>query len=193
MLRLLPIALSALTMMLPAHAQEKTPWQTTFPGLEGIAARCIITTDRKYARDICDGVIESMTQSVKAHNIPFDFTGAVIRLHQKSRKAAEDHGQIPPLQSSKLAKPLLMDLLIKGTSNRTASASIRVTVYLDYKQAVEKGDGAAIPRKGKLVMWRADLTGSGPQRGLAASMAKMMAGNITECLADNSNHGGSKP
>ena len=133
-----------------------------------------------------------MVQSVKAHNIPFDLTGAVIWLHQKSRKAAEDHGQIPPLQSSKLAKPLLMDLLIKGTSNRSADASINVTVYLDYKQAVEKGDGAAIPRKGKLVMWRADLTGSGPQRSLAASIAKVTAGNITEFLADNSNHGSSK-
>lgn len=177
MRRLLLIAVS--TTLIAASTQAQViDAAKNFADLDGIAARCIITTRYTYAKTMCDHLEAQAQKIAEKNNITYDFTGRLIRPPVKRGKRTP----VPALTSDNLKKPLLLEFLVKGTKTPRVGASISIMAYLEYRNAVEKDSSAGLPRSGKLMMWRRDIVGYGPARRLGPALAKAMRPGMREIM-----------
>ena len=152
------------TISMPtANADEITI--KNFTGLEMIAARCIVSTKRKFAADICETLAKNSKNITAVNGIEFSYSGT------------EFDGEEQLLPASDLqTNPLYVDFHVRGTAGKSAGASIRITAYLFFQQAIEKtGDVTnPHPRSGKLVLWEEAAVANGPSKRIGKALSAHM-------------------
>ncbi len=134
-------------------------------GLDSIAARCIISTNRKFTADICETLAENAKNLASVNGIEYSFSGAEVDGKEQLVPAGD-------LQSN----PLYVDFNIRGTAGNSVGASIRITAYTYYQQAIEKSDNGATnhPRSGKLVLWEKEAVANGPSKRIGKALSAHM-------------------
>ena len=177
MLKTIATLILCTVLAAPAFALEPVDWRKNFAGLNGIVARCILSTDRNYAKRICEQLASRTGKLAEVAGVSFDYRG---------QYGTEDKDRAPA--SKTISAPLYADYYVRGTGGQTAGASIRISVYAYYRNAVEQGQAQGAPRTGRLVMWEESLVSSGPARQLPPVMAKVMARKfraLVTLFADN--------
>jgi len=146
-----------------ANADEATI--KNFTGLNIIAARCIVSTKRKFAAGICDTLAENAKNITAVNGIDFSFSGVEI----------DGEEQLVPA-SDLQANPLFVDFHVRGTAGKSAGASIRITAYVYLHQAVEKSENTVKThaRSGKLVLWEKAAVANGPSKRIGKALSAHM-------------------
>ncbi len=161
-----PASVAGLILLINFHAASANEAIIkNFTGLDSIAARCIISTSRKFAADICKTLAENAKNLASVNGIEYSFSGAEVEGKEQLVPASD-------LQSN----PLYVDFNIRGTAGNSAGASIRITAYTYYQQAIEKSDNSTTnhPRSGKLVLWEKEAVANGPSKRIGKALSAHM-------------------
>lgn len=167
-LAVLPVV--ALLAGAPAFAQQKSyhwsPRPENLAGLDGVATRCVVSTDKSYVQDLCWQLLGAAQQKVQAKGLKYASAGIAWERNpdQVYRKAVAD---------ARIAAPLMLEFFIRGAPGRSVSISVHVLASVEYRAAVEMG-ASANPRSGRLVVWETALTGNGPSKALVNTQAQVL-------------------
>lgn len=156
---------------LPVRADEATG--KNFSGLNAISARCILSTERKFAVNICETLAANARNITAVHGIEFSFSGREI----------DGEEQLVPASDLK-TDPLFVDFHIRGTAGKSAGASIRITAYVYFHQAVESTSrtATAYPRSGKLVLWEEAAVANGPSKRISKALSAHMTKKLKSLI-----------
>lgn len=158
----------------PAGAAQKSyhwsPRPENLKGLDGIVTRCVVSTDKNFVHDICRNLLNAAQRKVWAAGLKYGSAGITWERNpmQPYRAAVAGAG---------IAKPLMLEFFIRGTSARPVSGSVHVLASVGYRAAVEAG-GNETPRSGRLLVWETAILGDGDTAKLVAALS----GTITQRL-----------
>lgn len=164
------VCVSALLLSsFPAAAQ--TDWKAAMAGVDGVIVYCELTTREGYAADICGGIAGAVEQSFEGSGLVLVNTGTV---HTGS--AAKDGDDPAALKTAEgMERPLLLRILIKGTSNKNPAVYAGLRVAMPYSAAVEQGSDAP-GVAGELVLAEVDVVADGTRKQLIAGITQYIAG-----------------
>lgn len=143
----------------------------------GVISWCQLSTDLKFAKQICDGIRTQIKKSTSEIGLPF-IDGASIR-----SKDAENF--FPAVIREKAGDTdvenyIHMVIEVRGTKGATPGSATTVTAGFHIKG---KGMGAAlgnISEDARIVVWQKSLLATGPARKLAPNVVQVMGEYMNE-------------
>lgn len=165
-------------ILAPLSANAREDVVQNFAGLDGMTTRCIISTKRKYARRMCEILVENAENFARTSNVAL--------AHKGTKFTGEGEDKLQQMQAREVAEPgnsntklLNVEFFIRGTEGRTVGAVVRIVAFVDYDRAMEKPDNEranpSYPRSGRLVLWEEEAVASGPANRIGGALAAHMA------------------
>ncbi len=153
----------------PSVNANETDWKpdpSNLKNLDGVAVRCIVSSERKFVDQMCKTLIEVSKEKALGKKLKFASAGITwMRNTDDTYRSA--------VLAARIAQPLLLEFFIRGTDGEPVSGSIQILASVEYAGAIEKGRDNS-PRSGRLVIWENAGTASGPANDLAPALAGHM-------------------
>lgn len=166
-----PFAACLFVTAIPAHAE--TDWKAVMAGVDGVVVYCELTTREGYAADVCDGITDAVEKSFDGSGLALVNTGTAYTGTAAEEGEASDPAALK--QADGIERPLLLRILVKGTSNKNPAVYAGLRAAIAYDAAIEQGsvaEGVA----GELVLGEVDVVGDGPRKKLVAGVTQYIAG-----------------
>lgn len=156
-LSFLALSLCLFLIALPAQAvQQKYHWSPrpeNLAGLDGIVTRCVISTELSYVQTICQNILRSAEQKIRAAGLKYATTGITWERNPVAPYRAAVTG-------AGMKSPLMLEYFVRGAGNPTGSSVVHTMASVIYGAAVERGSNGP-PRSGRLMVWETAVSGNG--------------------------------
>lgn len=166
-----PLAACFFVTAIPAQAE--TNWKAAMAGVDGVTVYCELTTWEDYAADICDGIAGAVAKSFDGSGLTLANTGMVYTGSAAKNDEASDPAALK--RADGMERPLLLRILVKGTSNKNPAVYAGLRAVIAFDAAVEQGSDAE-GVAGELVLGEVDVVGDGPRKKLVAGVTQYIAG-----------------
>ncbi|MGE0844794.1 MAG: hypothetical protein AB7L41_00900 [Flavobacteriaceae bacterium] len=160
----LPLAATA------AEEPDEATLRRNFAGLDGVAARCVVSTKEKYAERICEMIAAKLTEALEGEDVPVVYSG-VSSPDEHARQVAE----------AKMASPLELEFHVRGTSGGNVGSTAMIQASVAYDSAVEVGS-AGPGRSGRLLLWQEAVVAEGPRAKMAPGIGGYMQAKLGDFL-----------